>query len=659
MSALSGIVVAADFTVDPIVDALEFWARQFGWAEEIRLAPYNQVIQTLLDPAGAFAGNDEGVNVVLVRENRLTAEFESELTRAVEGYRGAPLIVAVCPSDSGGGTLAIARDSVYLVQAAEIARRYPVPEVFDAHAEELGDVPYTPTYFAALGTVVARTIHAVRLRPYKVIALDCDNTLWRGTCGEDGPEGVVLGEAQRRLQEFMKARRDAGMLLTIASKNNEADVAETFRVHPEMPLGWNDFIAKGINWEPKGGSIREMAETLGLGLDSFIFVDDNAKEVGEVMSDCPEVLGLTLPHDETRIAHFLEHVWAFDLLRVTTEDRWRNESYKQQVERGKVEKAAGSLGDFVAQLGVTINLQPVQAAQVARVTQLTQRTNQMNTTLVRRTESEVTAMVGAEPLRCLTVDVTDRFGSYGLVGVLFLGYGDDAVAVDGLLLSCRALGRGVEHRMLAEAGRIALRLGKAFVEIGFVQGPRNAPAKQLVESVGKRLSAAACAVLKYEPAAPVKLMAESVKVGGGERTFQEYRRIARDLNNGAQILEAIRLEKVARSSHLPSTDPARTELEHQLAAIWADVLRVPVPGREDDFFDLGGHSLLAVQLLSRVRRDLGVELPLDLVYTGKLTVASMAAAVELAQADPEEVDRLLAEIDHLSDEELRALLESD
>ena len=659
MSVLSGIVVAADFTADPIVDALEFWARQFGWAEEIRFAPYNQVIQTLLDPAGAFAGNDGGVNVVLVRENRLTAEFAAELRGAAGGYRGAPLVIAVCPSDSGGGTLALERDSVYVMQAADIARRYPVADVFDAHAEELGDVPYTPMYFAALGTAVARTVHAIRLRPYKVITLDCDNTLWRGTCGEDGPEGVVLGEAQRRLQEFVRARRDAGMLLTIASKNNEADVAETFRMHPEMPLGWDDFIAKGINWEPKGGSIREMAGELGLGLDSFIFVDDNAKEVGEVLSDCPEVLGLTLPHDETRIAHFLEHVWAFDSLRVTAEDRRRNESYKQQVERGKVEKAAGSLGDFVAQLAVEINLQPVQLSQVARVAQLTQRTNQMNTTLARRTESDVAAMVWAEPVRCLTVDVTDRFGSYGLVGVLFLAYKDEAVVVEGLLLSCRALGRGVEHRMLAQTGRIALELGKAFVEIGFVLGRRNAPAKQLVESVGRRLSAKACAELKYEPAARAALAAETVKVGGGGRTFQEYGRIARDFNNAAQILEAIRLEKVARSSHLPSTDPARTELEHQLAAVWADVLRVPVPGREDDFFDLGGHSLLAVQLLSRVKRDLGVELPLDMVYTGKLTVASMAAAVELAQADPEEVDRLLAEIDHLSDEELRALLESE
>ena len=272
-----------------------------------------------------------------------------------------------------------------------------------------------------------------------------------------------------------------------------------------------------------------------------------------------------------------------------------------------------------------------------------------------------------------TVDVTDRFGSYGLVGAIFLNNSENALKVDSLLLSCRALGRGVEHQMLAYLGRIAEARGLPFVDVRFVEGPRNAPALQFLDSLPLvalmgdkpsrtyRISAPICAGLRYEPGAAVHLVQEtSTKdlptIG---QSFRDYARIARELSRPQQILDAIGEEKRRRNANIAATDPPRTELERQVGALWTEVLHVASPGREDDFFDLGGHSLVAVQLLSRVRQDLGVDLSLDLVYSGKLTIASMAAAVELAQADPEEVNRLLAEIENLSDEELQALLENE
>lgn len=661
MSAHTGIAIAADFTAEPIRDCLAFWSRECGWDNEVQFAPYDQVLQTLVNPASVFGGN-RGVNVILLREHRLTADFAEQFRDAVRVYRGnggGALLLVLCPSQ-GAAAVTPVDDALYTLRAEEIARLYPVADVFDAHAEQLGDIPYTPLYFAALGTAVARRIHALRMRPYKVIALDCDNTLWRGTCGEDGPEGVVMDEPRRYLQDFMRARRDTGMLLALASKNNREDVVETFRVHAEMPLRMDDFVIDSIDWNSKSAGFARMARTLKLGLDSFVFVDDSPKEIGEVHAAHPEVLGLPLPHEAERIPHFLDHVWAFDQLRVTEEDRARNQSYRQQVERTGVEKAATTLGEFIAQLQVEIHVQPLRDAQVPRVAQLTQRTNQMNTTLLRRTESEVARMVGADPVACLTVDVADRFGSYGLVGAMFLREEAGTLHVDNMLLSCRALGRGVEQRMLRHVGEIAVARGLEFVEIAFVEGPRNQPARQFLDSVGYRLRAEECAALQYRPEAAVELIEETPKVAvaSASRTF-DYVAIARDLSTPSQILSAIEASQRHQLLEMTPADPPHTEEERQIAHIWADILHIPTPGREVDFFDVGGHSLLAVQLLSRVRQDMGVELPLELVYTGRLTVASMASAVELARADPEEVDRLLAEIDQLSEEELRALLESE
>src|SRR6202035_5891569 len=135
----------------------------------------------------------------------------------------------------------------------------PVAGIHDPHGDELGHLPYTPVFFVALATAIARKIHAIATPPYKVIALDCDDTLWAGICGEDGPQGVVLDEPRRALQEFMAGRARAGMLLALCSKNNEEDVVETFAAHPEMPLRLLDFAARRINWEPKSANLAALA----------------------------------------------------------------------------------------------------------------------------------------------------------------------------------------------------------------------------------------------------------------------------------------------------------------------------------------------------------------------------------------------------------------
>src|SRR3954463_2490304 len=216
------IAISATFTAEAIQPGLAFWAGELGLEYEIRFAAYNQLFQELLDPAGLFARNRGGVNVALVRfADWRAAGIEGEAQRLVEAVRtaagafSAPLILAICPPAEESAER-IVRDgvaglpAVHVVTPAEVAALYPVDEVYDPHADELGHLPYTPEYFVALATAIARKIHAIASRPYKVVALDCDDTLWSGICGEDGPQGVELDAPRRALQQFMAARRGEG-----------------------------------------------------------------------------------------------------------------------------------------------------------------------------------------------------------------------------------------------------------------------------------------------------------------------------------------------------------------------------------------------------------------------------------------------------------------
>jgi FkbH-like protein len=682
------IAISATFTAEAIQPGLAFWAGELGLDYEIRFAGYNQLFQELLDPAGLFARN-RGFNVALVRvEDWLrdggaagVDERARELVEAVGVAAGrfrAPLILVMCPatpereSEVAAAERAVCEGlvnvtAVHTIAPAETLRLYPVAEVHDRHGDELGHLPYTPVFFVALATVVARKIHAIAHRPYKTVALDCDDTLWAGICGEDGPEGVVVDAPRMALQEFMAARRREGMLLALCSKNNEEDVTETFRSHPEMPLRLDDFVARRVNWESKSANLAALAEELDLGLDSFILVDDNPKECTEAQAGAPEVLALPLPARAEEIPDFLEHVWAFDRARVTEEDRRRPELYAQRAERAKAERAAGNLEEFLASLHLEIRMEPMERGQVERVAQLTQRTNQMNATCVRRTAAEIEKLAFDGGAECLTVRVRDRFGDYGLTGVVIFRSERAALAVDTFLLSCRVLGRGVEHRLVARMGEIAVERGLATVEIPFVESQRNRPAALFLKSLKAadadgvfRLAAEKAAAVTYQPGQ----VSEAPRTEEGRRqagpvTPADYVKIATELRDPRAVLE--RIHAVSRKPARAGGTPPRTPLERELAELWAVLLNVQPVGVDDNFFELGGHSLLAVQLLSRVRQIYGVDLSLEVVYSGEFTVAELAKAVELKEIEQAGGDYqdLLQELEGLTDEEVRALLEKE
>ncbi|HEY1270473.1 MAG TPA: HAD-IIIC family phosphatase [Terriglobales bacterium] len=507
------IAIAATFTADPLADSLTFWMRELGVPSRIEFAPYNQVFQELLSPSSVLANNSYGLNVILLRlEDWLKSagqDSQANLERTLEDFvtglsiaasrSAAPYLVCLCPSSK-----AVLKDEaskfarleetlqervakhhgIYVVSSSELMTLYPVAEYDDAYASQLGHVPYTTEFFNGLGTMIARRLYRIQNPPHKVIALDCDQTLWNGICGEDGPAGVTIDGPRKALQEFIIRQHHEGMLICLCSKNNEEDVMNVLEQNPGMMLRREHIVASRINWASKSENLASLARELNVGLETLIFIDDSALECAEVEARCPEVLTLQLPEDLAELPHFLSHVWAFDRLKVTNEDARRSTLYRENMQRERLRTESLSLENFLAGLNLDVRISSMQGQDLARVSQLTQRTNQFNCTTIRRTEGELERVLQPGKMECLVVRLADRFGDYGLVGAIIFWVHADTLSVDTMLLSCRALGRRVEHHMLARLGEIAEERGVAVIDVPFHPTPKNKPALDFLESLG-------------------------------------------------------------------------------------------------------------------------------------------------------------------------------
>jgi FkbH-like protein len=671
------VVLAATFTVDPVVKSLAFLISETGLDLDVTLAFYNQIYQELLDPNGQFARNSQGVNVVLLRledwwrdqggpdvdpslaaaaGERGCADLLAAL-RAFSGGAATAVVVAICPPSPG----ALARPEIAALIGSLAARLTSemgalpgvtvLPDedfgavnaaLHDAGGDRLGHVPYTPLFFAGLAQRLARQVYALRTPPHKVLVLDCDNTLWKGVVGEDGVEGIALSEAHLALQRFVVAKKRAGMLVCLASKNVEADVLEVFERRPEMVLKRDDIVAMRVNWLPKSQNLRALADELNLGLDSLVLIDDSAMECAEVASSCPDVLALHLPAAED-FSRFLSHVWPLDDRAVTEADRRRTEMYQQNRERDRQLRSASTLAEFIAGLDLRIEIAEPSAAEWPRVAQLTQRTNQFNLTTRRRSEGELLALVaGGE--RCLAVHVRDRFGDYGLVGVVIFSDRDRALTIDTFLLSCRVLGRGVEHAILRHLGALARGMDLERVVAPFIPTAKNVPAKQFLAGLGadrdvfegverfvisaERAGAtfpAAEAVASAPPSEEAPRAAPPVPADA--KKSARWNRIARELSEPAQILSAIARRRLRDRPLHGDLAPPRTPGERRLVAIWKEILDLREIGTRDDYFALGGTSLDAVMICVAIEGQFGRHLPLTALLEHP-TIEALAARLE-------------------------------
>jgi FkbH-like protein len=328
----------------------------------------------------------------------------------------------------------------------------------------------------------------------KCVVLDLDNTLWGGVIGEDGLTGIRLsgsaaGSEYVEFQQYLKGLIGQGFLLALASKNNEADALEVLRTHDAMVLREHDFVATRINWRPKPENIRSIAAELGIGLDSMVFVDDNADERELMRQLAPDVLTVELPSDATLYRTTLERLPQLQVVRLTDEDRQRTQRYHEKQRREVSRAKAGSFEDFLTSLELTAHIALASAADVARVYQLFQRTNQFNLT-TRRYENAVLDACRSDPaVRLYTLRYRDRFSEPELVGAALVTAAADRWHVDNLVLSCRAIGYGIESALLARICTDARQSGVVIIGGDFIPTVKNQPAREFYALHGFELAA--------------------------------------------------------------------------------------------------------------------------------------------------------------------------
>jgi len=361
---------------------------------------------------------------------------------------------------------------------------------FDEKMWITAKMPLAREALIALAGEYAKFIRAIKGLPKKCLVLDLDNTLWGGIIGEDGIDGIKLGseypgKAYVDFQKAVLSLYNRGIILAINSKNNESDAWNVIENHPAMVLQKKHFASSRINWQDKATNMLEIADELNIGTDSMVFVDDNEFECAYVQQNLPEVLTVQLPKDNPfAYRDILLSLGVFDTLSYSEEDRKRGKLYQAQVKREQLRKQVQSLDDFYRSLEMELIIRFAEPKTIPRIAQLTQRTNQFNVTTRRYSEGDILRFAGSSRYDVYSLQLKDRFGDNGIIGVCIVEKKGEYWDIDTFLLSCRVIGRTVETAFLAYLVKQAKEAGIEEIRGEYIPTSKNEPVKDLFQRHG-------------------------------------------------------------------------------------------------------------------------------------------------------------------------------
>ncbi len=379
---------------------------------------------------------------------------------------------------------------VHVNDVAQLACQYGVRNWFDArfwfHAKQ-------PVSFSCLIPYVrntARMIGALLGCAAKCLVLDLDNTLWGGVVGDDGVEGIrigdgdAVGEAFKAFQEYVLNLKQRGVMLAVCSKNDEVHALGPFQELSDMVLKRDDFVAFVANWEPKPDNIAAIAAQLNIGLNAIVFVDDNPAEREHVRQRLPEVRVVELSDDPADYPRILDDAGYFEVMSISAEDQARTRQYQQNAARVRLQESAGDYQDYLKSLDQRAVIRPFEKNHLERITQLINKSNQFNLTTLRLSRSQVEAMMTDEDYVTVCVRLADRFGDNGLISVVAGKQVDNVLHIELWLMSCRVLKRNVEMLLLNHLVDISSRRGVANIQGIYRPTPKNGLVKRLYPTLG-------------------------------------------------------------------------------------------------------------------------------------------------------------------------------
>ncbi len=337
---------------------------------------------------------------------------------------------------------------------------------------------------------VVDVIRAMQGQIKKCIILDLDNTLWGGVIGDDGLAGIEIGELGKghvfsNLQRWLKQLKEYGIILAVCSKNEETTAKEPFEKHPEMILSLSDISIFVANWNDKASNIRLIQESLNIGMDSIVFLDDNPFERNLVKEKIPEIEVPELPEDPSLWLLFLQRKNYFETASYAGPGSDRTKLYQAEYERKKLEQKFESIDDYLESLQMIGLSKAFDPLHYPRIAQLTQRSNQFNLRTMRYTEDEIQRIAEDNHYITMYCTLRDRFGDHGLVSVMILQKTSDTeVFIDTWLMSCRVLKRGMEEYVINSLVRMAKENGIRIINAEYLPTAKNHMVENIYETMG-------------------------------------------------------------------------------------------------------------------------------------------------------------------------------
>jgi FkbH-like protein len=497
---LCRIAVLRNFTIEPMIPVIKGEAVRLGLAPDVYVADFDAIAESVMTPSSQLYTHKPHIILLaqwaetvspLLMTKFLTLskeQVDGEVTRIVDTMENwlrairsncdAPVLVNNFPlpnivtlgildyqSEShqihtvlilNNALLKMSKNfsDVYWVDTLSLFARVGYATAVDERNWQAARAPISKHALLPLGLEYAKFIRALRGKTRKCLVLDCDNTLWGGVVGEDGLDGIKLGNTHPgssyvAFQQECLNLYNRGVILALCSKNNEADVFEVFKKHPDSVLKEHHFASWQINWDDKATNLTRIAEELNIGIDSLVFVDDSPFECDWIRKQLPQVEVVNLTKETYNYRKELMLSGYFDSLTFSSEDKKRSQMYVSDNQRKQLLKTASSFEDYLNGLDLQASIGRPDKSDVPRISQLTQKTNQFNVTTRRYTVGDIERFMASDDAEVFFLKLSDRVSDLGLIGVAIVQYKNDFADIDSLMMSCRALGRGAEETLLS------------------------------------------------------------------------------------------------------------------------------------------------------------------------------------------------------------------
>ncbi|ANQ51434.2 HAD-IIIC family phosphatase [Flammeovirga sp. MY04] len=631
------MIISSSFSINPLDEMTMELKEVFPFNYTFHHTPYNQVIQFLLGNNIDISSNDSVCLFLRLEdfyfygndESRSYSFTVNQLTESLDysiETKGVMHTIIIAPTKESQDLKKYYNQFITAVNSKESVNLIDLRDnyddsIFNDETNKIAHIPYQKDFYKELGKTILTDYYLQKAKPIKVIILDCDNTLWKGIFGEDGKEGIQITPHHKRFQQKIIDCYHQGILIALASKNNESDILHFIENSKEMLLKKEHLVTHRINWNEKTDSLISIAEELNLGLDSFVFIDDNNVEVEKVKLQLAGVLTFLFPLDGHQIDRFVDENVVFKLSKKKSSLVNRTQLYQEEKQR-KVISSKYSLKEYIQQLNLSIEQEEINSDNASRVSELTQRTNQFNLSFHRFSEREIIDGIQNKKIRGILISAKDNYGDYGTIGLILYGIEGDTFEVINVLLSCRILGRGIEVHLIKLLKELANDHCCKHITFRVSVQDRNLPAQNFIQFLGYNVSDGKNKfTISKEDFNNIDVNEFlEIKKSSNKKKDKILVQTNRKLEN--RFLEyLIDNKKNKKADILPNK---------QLESIWLKATKSDSIDPDISFFNHGGTSLEAVFLLMEVNKLFKLNLSIGEIYTHN-TFNKLSALVQQNQ----------------------------